>query len=224
MTHLTDGAPLQPGMISTLRRRLRPLAALGRSVWSVRRHHLLRYDLDDPAPRITPRVSVVFREATTNEMERFTSDPAHEISAKAARLQSRLLELGCRCSIGLAEGRIVYHGWTTQRWWRIAGPRDLLLGNGKALIFRCFTIAEMRRQGIYAAALASDLQELKRRGVREVFINVDDKNHASLKAVEKVGFASVGTYTVLHTMGLVSVWMKPELRQRLVSHSQPANP
>lgn len=206
-----------PTLTPTLRRRLSPLAALGRSIYSMHRLHLVRFDLEHPVPDIHPRVPVVFREASTQEVERFAADPAHEVTPSAAILQRRLLESGCRCLIGLSEDRIVYHCWTTQRTWRIAGSTEVRLGSGKAMTFRAFTIADMRRQGIYAAALAAELRYLKAAGASVVFGNVDVLNLPSLRVIEKVGYHSVGTYGILRTAGIVSVWMKPSLRRMLTS-------
>ena len=210
---------MESSVTSALRKRLSPLGELGRSLYSMRRMHLIRFDLSQPLPEIRPRVPMTFREATSEEMERFSSDPAHEVSPATARKQRRLLESGCRCVIGLSGDRIVYHSWTTTRIWKISGSRALRLGKGKAMLFSSFTVADMRRKGIYAAGLAAELHLLKGLGASMAFGNVADYNLASLKAVQQLGFVSLGLYRIVHTAGLVSVWMDPSMRRMMETDS-----
>jgi len=198
-----------------LRKRLRPVARLLRSLYSRRRHWLLEFDLARAIPGITPPAGVVFRPAARADVERFPRDPQHEVPRHAARLHRGLFDAGCPFFVGDQDGRIIYRAWAVLRTWRIAGPHHLKLGRGKATVLGCFTVQDQRGRGVYPAALTAQLWTLKQAGVRRAFINVEDTNIASLRGIEKAGFRRMGQYSVTRLAGRVTLIMDPALRREV---------
>lgn len=204
--------------VANLRKSLRPLGRLLRKLYSDRRRVVFDYDLAAGVPE-PPGGPITFREATREDVLSLAADPAQEVSRTAARRHRRLLEEGAPFFIGLSGGRIVYHAWASLGRWRIAGPHVLRLGRGNACIMGCFTVASLRGQGIYPAALAAQLRALWRRGARRVFIEAEEGNAASLRGIEKAGFRRLGVYEVRRRAGATRLLIPAGLRRAVEEDS-----
>lgn len=80
--------------------------------------------------------------------------------------------------------------------------RTLRLADGECEIMFCLTLPEFRGLGLYPMALREIQQDLKRRGYRRCFICVEADNRASIRGIEKAGFAYAGRLTFRKFLGV----------------------
>src|ERR1700676_775260 len=87
----------------------------------------------------------------------------------------------------LMGGRIVSFGWVTYQD-RAVGPIRLAKAPGRAFLYNFYTVDEYRGQSLYPALLLTLRHVLGLEKVTEFVIDVDDRNTASIRGIEKGGF------------------------------------
>ena len=98
-----------------------------------------------------------------------------ELIAEAMRdevdLVAGRLERGCRCLVACREGRVTAYGWisTGPEWIGEIGAR-IRPQPGDAYIWNCVTLAEHRRQGLFAALLVHLAQRCAEAGLTRLWI------------------------------------------------------
>ncbi|HEX7077297.1 MAG TPA: GNAT family N-acetyltransferase [Candidatus Eisenbacteria bacterium] len=70
-----------------------------------------------------------------------------------------------------------------------------------AFLYDCATTPDSRGMGIYPAALAAALRDLKARGARAAYIRVHRANAASIRGIEKAGFRLLGEVAHVTVLG-----------------------
>ncbi len=184
-----------------------------RTIYSRRRQHLLVLELRG-APLAHPAtIDVVFRQGTAQDLAVIARDPAHEITIVSGRRHQELLAADGRLLVGTLGGRIIYRGWSSTRIWRPGAGVEIAMGPAKGVIFRCFTVADQRGRGVYAAALGDHLAMLRRQGVSRVYINVNVENIPSIRAIRKAGFAPLTDYETTSFMGRSRLILPPGLQE-----------
>ena len=102
----------------------------------------------------------------------------------------------------MIDGRVVSFGWVTYRDRRI-GPVPLKDAPGRVFLYNFYTLDVHRGRDLYPALLRTMRRELGREGAIEFIIDVNDRNVASARGIEKAGFAAV-TRITYHT--LLNFW------------------
>jgi hypothetical protein len=87
----------------------------------------------------------------------------------------------------LVEGRIVCFGWVTYHD-RALGPVQLAEASGRAFLYNFYTLIGYRGRRFYPALLLAVRHILGRENVTEFVIDVDVRNTASARGIEKGGF------------------------------------
>lgn len=87
----------------------------------------------------------------------------------------------------LVGGRVVSFGWVTYQD-RTLGPIKLAEGSGRAFLYNFYTLEEYRGRSLYPTLLLAIRHVLGQENVTEFVIDVDVRNTASAKAIEKGGF------------------------------------
>jgi hypothetical protein len=87
----------------------------------------------------------------------------------------------------LLGGRVVSFGWVTYQD-RTLGPILLAQASGRAFLYNFHTVEEYRGRKLYPALLLAMRHLLGREKVIEFVIDVDVRNTASAKGIEKGGF------------------------------------
>ena len=143
---------------------------------------------DSIRSRVAPEVSdVVFREATEEEMY-----PGLFTFGENLGLVERSLRAGDRCVVGLLDGRIVFHMWASenQRFLRSLYPAEVLTRRS-AHGYGSHTAPELRKKGVYIAALCWFIDEARSRGVEQIVGQAAAWNDGAVKAVERLGFQRI---------------------------------
>jgi len=84
-------------------------------------------------------------------------------------------------------GRVVSFGWVTYQD-RTVGPFQLAEVSGRAFLYNFHTLEEYRGRRLYPALLLAMRHILGREKVTEFVIDVDARNTASARGIEKGGF------------------------------------
>jgi ribosomal protein S18 acetylase RimI-like enzyme len=87
----------------------------------------------------------------------------------------------------LVGGRVVSFGWATYQG-RTIGPIQLAEASGRAFLYNFHTLEEYRGRRFYPALLLAMRHILGREKVTEFVIDVDVRNTASARGIEKGGF------------------------------------
>lgn len=90
----------------------------------------------------------------------------------------------------LTGGEVVSFGWVTYRD-RKVGPVQLAEMPGRAFLYNFHTLEAQRGRGLYPALLGAMRSILGRESVSELIIDVNTRNTASMRGIEKAGFLSV---------------------------------
>jgi hypothetical protein len=84
-------------------------------------------------------------------------------------------------------GRVVSFGWVTYHD-RTVGPVKLAAASGRAFLYNFYTLAGYRGRRLYPALLLTMRHVLGRDQLTEFVIDVDVRNAASTRGIEKGGF------------------------------------
>ncbi|HSY98661.1 MAG TPA: hypothetical protein VK788_04135 [Terriglobales bacterium] len=87
----------------------------------------------------------------------------------------------------LLDGRVVSFGWVTRQD-RAVGPIRLAKASGRAFLYNFHTLNCYRGQRLYPALLLAMRHVLGLENVTEFVIEVDVRNTASARGIEKGGF------------------------------------
>jgi GNAT superfamily N-acetyltransferase len=96
----------------------------------------------------------------------------------------------------LSDGRIVSFGWVTYQD-RTVGPFRLAEVSGRAFLYNFHTLEEYRGRGLYPALLLAMRHVLGREKVSEFVIDMEARNTASARGIEKGGFVLVAEVAFL---------------------------
>jgi len=96
----------------------------------------------------------------------------------------------------LVGDRVASFGWVTYKD-RMIGPVRLPKASGRAFLYNFHTLEEYRGRRFYPALLLAMRHVLGREKVTEFVIDVDVRNTASARGIEKGGFALVGQVAFL---------------------------
>lgn len=87
----------------------------------------------------------------------------------------------------MVEGRVVSFGWVTYRN-RVVGSVRLAEAPGRAFLYNFHTLEAYRGRGLYPALLLAMRSILGRESMNEFIIDVNVRNSASARGIEKAGF------------------------------------
>lgn len=90
----------------------------------------------------------------------------------------------------LVGGRVVSFGWVTRRD-RTVGPFQLAEVLGRAFLYNFHTLEGYRGQGFYPALLLAVRDVLGRENLTEFVLDVNVRNSASVRGIEKAEFVPV---------------------------------
>ena len=96
----------------------------------------------------------------------------------------------------LLDGRVVSFGWVTCQD-RMVGPFQLDEIPGRAFLYNFYTLEEYRGRGFYPALLLAMRHVLGRENLTEFVIDVNVRNIASARGIEKGGFVPVAQVAFL---------------------------
>jgi GNAT superfamily N-acetyltransferase len=137
-------------------------------------------------PLAVPNSALVFREAAPSDGERYARDIGTDSAwSFRARLSART-----RCFLVTQDALIVHASWmTTGAAWTRELRRYFRPPAGDAYVYESFTRPEVRGRGVYPLALTRIAAWLSGHGATRVWVAVEARNPASVKAVVKAGFA-----------------------------------
>jgi len=121
----------------------------------------------------------------------------------------RRRRLGDSCFKVMAGNRCIHYSWATERRRVVAeiGYRADL-GDQMMWIYDCYTAPSHRGNAIFPRVIEHIMDDAKKRDVRSVWIDVDEDNQASLRAVRKAGFAPAALLS--RTIALSSITVEKD--------------
>ena len=147
----------------------------------------------------------------------FRCEPRHtELGPRDRERGARRLELGHRLVLGLTdpEGLPVFSMWVNPRNLNVPGQQKRALGPDQQFIYKAFTSPEHRGHKLYQAGMAFVLQDLARRGQRELVGYAHTDKQSSRAGLDRLGFRSVGHYRALGYGRHQLIWSSPALQRR----------
>ena len=131
---------------------------------------------------------------------------ARDIGTDSPRTFRARLDDATQCWLVTEGPSLIHASWVTSeaawtrelRRWITPPPRA-------AYIYESFTKAEARGRGAYPRVLSGIVSWAAREGVERLWIAVENKNQASLRAVTKAGFAAAYTVGYQRSWGRLSV-------------------
>lgn len=152
------------------------------------------------------RGGVELRFATEADADRYAVD----IGTDSPRTFRARLCRGTGCFVVVSAGRIVHSTWVTRcAAWTREIRRYVRPPAGEAYVYESFTRRDARGQGLYPLALRAICAELAERSVRRVWVGVENRNVASLRAVTKASFEEALTVDHRRLFGKVVVEAEP---------------
>jgi ribosomal protein S18 acetylase RimI-like enzyme len=131
---------------------------------------------------------------------------ARDIGSDSAETFTRRLRDDTGCFLVADAGRIVHATWaTTEAAWTRELRRYIAPPEGDAYVYESYTTAGARGRGLYPLALRFIAAELAARGTRDVWVAVENRNLASLRAVSKASFEAVAEIAYRRLLGRVTV-------------------
>jgi GNAT superfamily N-acetyltransferase len=146
---------------------------------------MLYRDLREEDGLPTGPSGTTFKQAGPHDAVSFARDVGTDSTKTfTARLSDRT-----QCFLVLDDTTVLHSSWvTTAAAWTREVQRYFCPPAGEAYIYESFTRSEVRGRGIYPFALESICRLLASRGIRRVWVGVEDGNEPSLRAITKAGF------------------------------------
>jgi GNAT superfamily N-acetyltransferase len=130
---------------------------------------------------------LIFRQATAADAHVYVRD----IGTDSVRTFRERLSDSTRCFLVFQGDLCVHATWmTTLAAWVRELQRYFRPPEGDAYVYESFTRADARGHGVYPFALVSIAAWLDARGIKRIWVGVEDENRGSMKAVTKGGFTA----------------------------------
>ena len=114
---------------------------------------------------------------------------AEQIGTDSAATFAERLSQSTRCYLVRDAQRILHASWvTTAAAWTRELRRYVHAPARGAYVYESFTSSAARGRGIYPFALGCIAQSLRREGIEELWVAVEEDNPASIRSVLKAGF------------------------------------
>ena len=130
-------------------------------------------------PRLLPNASVQWRPLAAKDVAYVAALEAHVHAAPWTPDNFReAIAAGYSARVGEREGRIVAYG-------------VLMLAPGEAQLLNLSVVPDARRGGLGSALLAQFLDDARRLGAEQVFLEVRESNAPAIALYQRAGFESV---------------------------------
>jgi len=171
---------------------------------------------DAPADLVEPRVAANFGELHPPDAEAL----AGAIGLPDAEALRRRFAGARRCYAAWVGGRIAGYGWASQGSECVGElERAFHMPAGEAYVWDCATLPDYRGRRLYSALLSHMLIDLRRAGVRRVWIGASIDNRPSIRGFATAGFQPILRVRYLRLANLRCCWATsyPEAPERLVA-------
>ena len=173
------------------------------AVWSQDRLLILERVTGGETPEMPGHV---LRWATARDGERYARDIGTDSHATfGARLTPHV-----GCWLVEDQERIVHATWmTTDGAWTRELQRCLRPPRGHAYVYESFTRADARGRGLYPFALRAISARVAKEGIERLWVGVENRNVASLRAVTKAGFTYAFEVSYRRRLGRLAMMSRP---------------
>jgi ribosomal protein S18 acetylase RimI-like enzyme len=177
-----------------------------------RRMFLMVRPLDATIPPLYPRLQVVFKVLTAEDLLVYSSSRSEQclnlIQAPLAREEQYFA--------ALYEGRIVQVGKVaTERVYVPYLRRDLILQPSDVYVYGSFTLPAFRGYGLAPARAVQMMHHYRNQGYRRMVCLVAVENMSGLRVVEKLGYCSVGLCSCLRFGPWQHAWQRTWIEEPL---------
>jgi len=167
-------------------------------------------DFDAPCPEDCALVRVV---GTAPAAGRDLAEAAMRAAGEPSGLVAPRLARGDEFFGWLVGGQVVGFGWVTYQNRRL-GPIQLAEATGRAFLYNFHTLEEYRGRRLYPALLLAVRHVLGLEKIIEFVIDVDVRNMASARAIEKGGFVPAAQVVFLTLFAHWRCLCKPTVLER----------
>jgi ribosomal protein S18 acetylase RimI-like enzyme len=178
-----------------------------RSAWAWENGRLWVMDLSEYHPKNNLRnlkVAATFMEIHLDDLSTLP-DASAGIEIKIIK---RRLEAGKRCFSAQIDGRLASYCWVSRSAECIGEiEHEIHFEPDEAYIWDCMTLPEFRRRGLYTALLNHMAGEIRRDGVRWLWIGSSVNNYASMRGFLKAGYQPVADLVFMRIFNLAIMWV-----------------
>jgi RimJ/RimL family protein N-acetyltransferase len=176
-------------------------------------------DLDEPVPQIAARVAAVFRRLEpAGPLALLTT-----LDGEAAAEFGRRLASGRRCYAAWVGEELAAYGWVSFDH-EYVGELNLRLRllPDEAYIWDCVTLPAFRRNGLYSALLDQIADQLRREGLRRLWIGADLANLPSQRGIARAGFRHAADLLIERVLAMRLAWVqgRPGAPESLVTEAR----
>jgi ribosomal protein S18 acetylase RimI-like enzyme len=176
-------------------------------------------DLDLTTPQLAPRVVATFRRLEPVVPPAFSTF----LGAEALAEFGRRLASGRRCYAAWVGEELAAYGWVSFDE-EFVGELNLRLRllPGEAYIWDCATLPAFRRNGLYSALLDYIAAQLRREGLRHIWIGADLANLPSQRGIARAGFRYVADLLIERVLAMRLAWVqgRPGVPESLVAEAR----
>ena len=187
---LTESLSSSQGKFGSRTRRLSAVKILRGILWRLARRTrvmVLRAPSDDLGPACPEGCALARVDGPASSADHYLAEEAMQDAGEPIGLVAPRLAHGDEFFGWLLDGRVVSFGWITYQD-RVVGPFQLAEVSGRAFLYNFHTLEGYRGRGFYPALLLTMRHVLGREKVSEFVIDVDARNTASARGIEKGGF------------------------------------
>jgi L-amino acid N-acyltransferase YncA len=152
----------------------------------------------EQAPRPT---ELVFRVADFSDIQSLGPAFAHEYDTDALAFVETRLRVGDKAVVGYLDEHPVFSGWSMFGYMELSRDEYLPIPDHVVCVYKLFTIASMRRQGVLAAFYRYWAGVLDGLGYTRIRAAVFRVNSTSMVAHQKLGFKRVGSIRTVGILG-----------------------
>ncbi len=135
----------------------------------------------------------------------------------------RRLASGRRCYAAWVGEQLAAYGWVSFGEEHV-GELNLRLRMlpGEAYIWDCVTLPDFRRNGLYSALLGYISAQLRREGLRRIWIGADLANLPSQRGIARAGFCHVADLLIERVLAMRLAWVqgRPGVPESLVAEAR----
>jgi len=189
-------------------------------------------DLNDAATglpdAVAPQVPALFEAAGLEQVGELAEVMRHEgpstgeidRTIEMVEMLRQRFAAGKRCYVGRVEGGVVTYGWVTFDEEGIGElGLSIRMSLGEAYIWNCATLEGFRGLRLYPALVTYIVEELRRGGLRRLWIGTDADNFPSQSGLTLTSFRPVADVLMTVTPSERQLWMRgrPGVSEQVVA-------
>jgi len=162
---------------------------------------IYEFELEKPPTKITPKIDLVYRLATINDVISMGEELGY--GKKEKRFSIERLKKGDKGILALHKNQVVGYQWIMKEKMELSLNNHIVLPKSKVYVYKAFVKQEFRGKRISNLLDNYIFRNLKKKeGITYVFSNIAETNRPAIKARERIGWKIVGHIIQFRFFGL----------------------